>query len=96
MIGAIEFLRARLDEDEASAPDPRSLRLVNWRRKQLERHRPGKDWSWRQFGCRHTMGHDGEHEHLCGTCRVCWPCPELAEMLLVEAAHPDYREDWMP
>jgi len=91
-----QFLLARLAEDEITAKDTRALRLIMWRRKLTERHYAASDWSWSQFGCRHGAGHDGEHKLLCGHCKKCWPCPEIAEMGLVEADHPDYRPEWKP
>lgn len=38
-----------------------------------ELHQPGKDWSWKEFGCTH----DGAHAAFCVTCRHCHPCPTI-------------------
>jgi hypothetical protein len=36
-------------------------------------HQPGKDWSWKTFGCTH----DGAHEARCTNCGHCHPCPTI-------------------
>lgn len=39
-------------------------------------HRPGTDWSWRDFGCTH----EGRHQQLCAACRTCYPCPTITAL----------------
>ena len=36
-------------------------------------HAPGRDWSWKPFGCEHH----GAHAQPCAHCGVCSPCPTL-------------------
>lgn len=39
-------------------------------------HAPGRDWSWKPFGCEHH----GAHAQPCAHCGVCSPCPTLAAL----------------
>ncbi|MGW4050834.1 hypothetical protein ACWENA_08370 [Streptomyces sp. NPDC004779] len=36
-------------------------------------HAPGRDWSWKPFGCEHH----GDHTQPCVHCGDCHPCPTL-------------------
>lgn len=80
----VDFARrilADLDQPAASrtAPDGLVQRLAGAEaavQRVRKVHRPGTDWSWRDFGCTH----EGTHQQLCAACRTCYPCPTITAL----------------
>lgn len=111
MITLTEFLLARIAEDEAESvhdvdcslivngrPDPafgwecdcgwpdRLKAECEAKRRIVERHQP------EEFA-------DTPGEFFCSRCQrtaEVWPCPDVMDLALPYADHPDYREEWRP
>lgn len=74
---AVAELHQRLARAEAER-DQHAAQLTAAR----ELHQPGKDWSWKTFGCTH----DGAHEARCIECGRCHPCPTIRALDTTEGS----------
>lgn len=137
----IEFLQARLNEDQTAAEGasnkghaewhtvfgqtgdyeveddagrPVTGELVEWTSQavHIARHDPARELAEvaakRAVVERHSssdfqyVGDDGggvseyAGEPTCDYCNRPWPCPDLLDVGLPFASHPDYREEWRP
>jgi hypothetical protein len=101
-----DFILARIAEDEAEAGhaylvwdffsgDGESLKArvlaeCEAKRRIVERHSQTVECG--NVGCQ-RRGLSGMH---CLTCDDEWPCPDLRDLAVVYADHPDYRDEWKP
>ncbi len=102
----VEFLKARLDEDEAAAkawllfgnPDATQ-------REHTARHDPARVLAEveakRRRLARHVPTEDPLHGTLCSWCSVpqvsvyqAWPCADIRDDVAVYADHPNCRDEW--